>query len=104
MALINAFLRQTVSLKRFIGLRDGAPAYDTPEEIKCRFERGHFLRSVATFSSGIVDEVPAGARMYCTGDDIPKRSVVVYNGKEYIVTNCKVLNGFNDDHLEVLLS
>lgn len=103
MALIELFFTQTVTIQPFIRQGAGVPIYGETETRKCRLERGRKARSSGFGASGVVDDEPAGARMYCVGSPIPVGSIVGYGGRDYVVTQCLVMNGFMDDHLEVTL-
>lgn len=103
MSLINLFFRQEVTIKPFIRQGSGEPIYGKPEVRKCRFERGLKNKNVKLNPDGVINSYPAGSRLYCTGPAIPIQSIVLYENHEYIVVDCRVLNGFTDDHLEVTL-
>lgn len=103
MALIDAFLKQTVKIKPYIRTAGGEPVYGREETRKCRLERGCNLQTVYKNADGQIDQIVANAKMYCRGEAIPDRSVVLFDGREYIVIKCSVLGGFTDDHLEVYL-
>lgn len=103
MALIDMFLTDTVKVIPFIKFGDGEPVYGSPENRKCRFELNSHLMSVYKNPDGEIDQVLSNAEMFCTGSFIPERSKVQYNGHEYTVIKCHVLNGFDSDHLEVYL-
>ena len=102
MPLIQLFFRQSVTILPFLRIGDGQPIYGEPETRKCRLERGKTLVKGFT-PAGVANAAPAGARMYCTGSPIPLGSIVETEERDYIVTQCLVLNGFKDDHLEVTL-
>ena len=102
MSLIQLFFRQSVTIRPFIRIASGEPIYGEPETRRCRLERGKTLQK--SFSpDGVVNQAPSGARLYCTGSAIPLGSIVETPERDYIVTQCQVLNGFADDHLEVTL-
>ncbi len=103
MALIEMFFTKTVTIRPYVRMGAGEPVYGEPETRRCRLERGKQLRSVMLNPSGVIDQAPAGARMYCVGEPIPTGSIVEDGDRDYVVTQCLVLNGFMDDHLEVTL-
>ena len=103
MALIVLFFTQSVTIRPFIRYGAGEAIYGEPETRKCRLERGKKLKNGRMGSSGVIEEIPAGARMYCVGSPIPTGSIVEYGDRDYVVTECRILNGFMDDHLEVAL-
>lgn len=103
MALIDGFFRQTVKIKPYIREASGGPVYGDEEERRCRLQRGQNLRTVHKNADGQIDETIADTKMFCTGAAIPERSIVTYEEREYIVLKCRVLNGFQDSHLEVYL-
>ena len=103
MALIEMFFTQTVTIIPFLRQGPGEPIYGDPEVRKCRLERGGTLKSTRVNQNGVINTVPAGARMYCVGSPIPAGSIVQYGDRDYIVADCRILNSFMDDHLEVTL-
>lgn len=103
MSLMGFLLTQTVTILPFIRDGCGEPIYGNPEVRKCRLEYGKIQHGVSLGASGYVEEQRAGARMFCLGEKIPIRSIVTYKNQDYIVTQCRILNGFADDHLEVTL-
>lgn len=103
MALIDAFLKQTVKIKPFVRVAGGEIVYGREETRRCRLERGSNLQTTFKDPDGQIDQVIASARMFCRGEPIPDRSAVTFDGREYTVLKCFVLNGFKDDHLEVYL-
>ncbi len=103
MALIDAFLKQTVKIKPYIRTAGGETVYGREETRKCRLERGGTLKTAYKYQDGQIDQILANARMFCRGEPIPDRSVVSFEGHEYTVLKCFVASGFRDDHLEVYL-
>ena len=103
MALIEAFFRHEVSILPFIRQGSGEPVYGLAETRRCRIERGLNLKTVYKNPDGQMDEIVASARMFCVGSPIPPRSIVTFEGTDYTVINCAVMNGFRDNHLEVYL-
>ncbi len=103
MSLIEAFFTQTATIQPFIREGSGEPVYGPSEERRCRMERGKFLTTVNRYFAGTVDQAPAHAKMFCTGEAIPERSLVRCDGQEFVVINCEVMRGFADNHLEVYL-
>ena len=77
--------------------------YGEEEERKCRIQRTRDLEHTYKNPAGGMDQVVARAKMFCTGDPIPERSVVTVDGLEYIVLECYRAFGFGEDHLEVTL-
>lgn len=104
MALIDMFFTQTATITPFVRMGSGKPVYGEAETRKCRMERGKKLQAMLNRNiDGTVDEVVANARMFCTGDPIPSRSIVQCDGQQFTVIDCDVMNGFADHHLEVYL-
>ena len=103
MALIDGFLKQIVAIKPYLREASGGPVYGEEETRRCRLQRGKNLQTVYKNADGQVDQTIADTKMFCTGAAIPERSIVTYEGREYIVLKCYVLNGFQDSHLEVYL-
>jgi len=102
-ALIDGFLRQTVTIKPYIREASGGPVYGDEEVRRCRLQRGRNLQTVYKNADGQIDQTLADTKMFCTGAAIPERSIVIYEEREYIVLKCHILNGFQDSHLEVYL-
>ena len=103
MSLIELFFTQTVTIRPFIRQGAGEPIYGAPETRKCRLESKSKLKPTYKNPRGVIDQIPKDTRMYCVGSIIPDGSIVTYRGIEFVVTDCRVLNGFVDDHLEVIL-
>lgn len=103
MALIEMFFTQTATITPFVRMGSGKPIYGQAETRRCRMERGKKLQNVYKNLDGTADEIVANARMFCTGDPIPSRSIVQCDGQEFTVIDCDVMNGFADHHLEVYL-
>lgn len=103
MALIEMFFTQTAAVTPFERMGNGVPIYGQTYTIKCRLERGKHLQNVYKNLDGTGDSIVANAKMFCVGEAIPDRSLVVCDGQEFTVINCDVKNGFADDHLEVYL-
>ena len=102
MSLIEALFTQTATVIPFV--RDGAaePIYGESTSRKCRIERGKYLTNVGG-ASGTIDQVTANALMFCVGEQIPERSKVIFDDREFTVINCAVMHGFADNHIEVYL-
>ena len=103
MALIDAFLKKTVRIKPYVRDAGGEIIYGKEEQRKCRMQRGGNLRATYKNPDGQIDQVLANAKMFCTGKLIPTKSIVICDGKEYVVMRCDVATGFLDNHLEVYL-
>lgn len=103
MSLIEAFFRQTVTVTPYIREGNGEPIYGAAETRKCRLERGRHIQTTYKNPDGQIDEVVANAKMFCTGNPIPEKSLVTFDGQDMTVIRCAVMNGFNDHHLEVYL-
>lgn len=103
MSMINFLLRQTAVIKPWIRYANGEDIYGEEEERKCRIQRTRDLEHTYKNPAGGMDQVVARAKMFCTGDPIPERSVVKVDGLEYIVLECYRAFGFGEDHLEVTL-
>ena len=101
--LIDFLLCQTCTIKPWIRYANGEDIYGEPEERKCRFQRTRDLEHIYKNPAGGMDQVLARAKLFCTGDTIPERSIVTVDGQEYIVLECYHARGFNADHLEVAL-
>lgn len=102
MPFIEAFLKDTVIVRPFKFEGDGEPVFDAAETRKARVELNPALANRVAGNTSI-DEVPAKARMFCTGSFIPTRSRVEFEGEEYTVRQCSVCKGFSFSHLEVIL-
>ena len=102
-ALIEAFLRQTVTIRPYVREGSGGPIYGPEERRKCRIEPCLTLTR-QYHVDGTMDDDPARATLFCTGREIPRRSIAVIDGEEYTVTRCDILRTFTEDHLEVTLS
>lgn len=103
MALIELFFTQTAVIMPYVRQGPGEAIYGEPETRKCRLEIGMILKNEGKGQYGVINATPSGARMYCVGKPIPAGSIVEYGDRNYVVTDCKVMNGFADDHLEVIL-
>lgn len=103
MPLIEAFFKQTATIRPYLREGGGGPLYGEEETRACRMERGRHIQTVYKYVDGQVDEVLANAKMFCIGDLIPEKSLVIYDGQEMTVIQCKVATGFKDHHLEVYL-
>lgn len=103
MALIDAFLKWTAQIKPYLRDAGGEILYGETESRKCRMQRGGNLRTTYKNPDGQIDQVIANAKMFCTGEPIPTKSIVIFEGKEYVVMRCDVATGFSDNHLEVYL-
>lgn len=103
MSMIGFLLRQTATIKPWIRYANGEDIYGETEERKCRLQRMRDLEHTYKNPAGGMDQVLARAKMFCTGDPIPERSIVTVDGAEYIVLECYRAVGFSEDHLEVVL-
>lgn len=103
MGLISAFFRQTATITPFVRQGNGEPIYGEPEQRPCRMERGKHIKTVYKNMDGLFDDVVADAKMFCEGEAIPPDSKVECDGQQFTVINCRVMNGFADHHLEVML-
>lgn len=103
MGLISAFFTQTATITPFVREGSAAPIYGEPETRACRMERGRKLRHLYVNPAGSLDQIEANAKMFCEGEPIPSRSLVVCDEQEFTVIDCKIENGFADNHLEVYL-
>ena len=103
MPLIEFLFRQTVRIQPFLRQSSGEPIYGPEETRRCRLERGASLSSSGHGASGVYNSSPAGAKMFCCGAPIPIGSIVITDERDYVVTNCRIMNGFSDHHLEVTL-
>ena len=100
--MIDFLLRQRCRVRPWQGLRDGQDEYGPEEERACRLQMNRRLENGANVP-GVQDVVPARALMFCTGGMIPERSAVECEGERYVVTGCKRVRGFAEEHLEVTL-
>ena len=103
MSMIRFLLRQTAVIKPWIRYANGEDIYGDPEERPCRLQRTRDLEHTYKNPDGTLDQVVARAKMFCTGDPIPERSIVTVDENEYIVLECYRAFGFGEDHLEVAL-
>lgn len=103
MGLISLFFMQNAVITPFVREGSGGPIYGETEIRPCRLERGKHLRNVYKNLDGSGDETVANAKLFCEGEAIPERSIVVCDGQEFVVIDCEVKNGFADNHLEVYL-
>ena len=101
--MIDFFLRQTATITPFVREGAGAPIYGPPETRRCRMERGKHIQYVHKYADGPLEQILASARMFCTGEAIPDKSLVECDGQKFVVVGCDVLNAFADHHLEVIL-
>lgn len=103
MSMIGFLLRQEATIRPWIRFANGEDIYGIAETRPCRLQRKRDLEHTYKNPSGAMDQVIARAKMYCTGDPIPERSIVTVDGTEYIVLECYRAFGFSEDHLEVVL-
>lgn len=103
MALIEAFFCQEATIRPYLREGSGEPIYGETETRPCRMERGRKIKTTYKNPDGQIDQVVAEAKMFCVGSPIPEKSLVTCDGQEFVVIQCKVLNGFYDHHLEVYL-
>lgn len=103
MSMIGFLLRQTATIRPWIRFANGEDIYGETEERKCRLQRTRDLEHTYKNPAGGMDQVLARAKMFCTGEPIPERSIVTVDGAEYIVLECYRAVGFSEDHLEVVL-
>lgn len=108
MAIIDFLLREDVTVVPYLHQGNGEPIYGEPEERKCRMEKGLHLRTTYKHPSGEVVQTVAKAKMFVRGDVIPVGSIVRFtdrfgNYSEMTVIDCLTMQGFTQDHLEVIL-
>ena len=103
MSMIRFLLRQTATIRPWVRYANGEDIYGKEETRKCRLQRTRDLEHTYKNPAGTMDQVVARAKMFCTGDQIPERSIVTVDGQEYIVLECYRAFGFLEDHLEVRL-
>lgn len=103
MSMIGFLLRQTATIRPWIRSANGDDIYGDEETRPCRLQRRRDLEHTYKNPAGAMDQVVARAKMFCTGDPIPERSLVTVDGLEYIVIECYRAYGFSEDHLEVVL-
>lgn len=104
-ALIDFVLNQECTIRPWLRSASGEDIYGEPETRKCRLQTGKILSNTTVYihSDGAMDVQHANAKMYCTGEPIPNRSIVECGGRSFIVLNCYEARGFTGDHLEVQL-
>lgn len=103
MALIDFLLTQEAEITPFIRQVNGEDVYGEKETRKCRIQYMRDLEHTYKNPSGVMDQVIARAKMYCTGEMIKERSIVETDGEKFIVLRCYTARGFRPDHLEVVL-
>lgn len=104
MSVIERFFTQVVTIKPFIREGSGMPVYGDTETRKCRLEFGIKHRSPrGRGASGVLDTTTAGCRMFCCGEPIPMKSIVIYKDMEFVVADCHIMRAFSVSHLEVEL-
>ena len=103
MSMIGFLLRQEAAITPWVRYANGEDVFGKPETRKCRLQRTRDLEHTYKNPDGTMDQVIARAKMFCTGDPIPERSIVSVDGQEYIVLECYRAFGFGEDHLEVTL-
>lgn len=103
MAAIGFLLRQTATVKPWIRSANGEDIFGAVETRKCRIQRRRDLEHTFKNPDGSMDQVVARAKMFCTGEPIPERSIVTIGNDEYIVIECYRAIGFTENHLEVIL-
>lgn len=101
--LIDFLLRQSATIRPWIRSANGEDYYGEEETRKCRLQRTRDLEHTYKNPAGGMDQVLARAKMFCTGEPIPERSIVTVDGAKYIVLECYRAFGFSEDHLEVVL-
>lgn len=103
MSLIDAFYKDIVQIQPFVRAGSGKPIYGTTETRNCRFEVGANLETTYKTPSGAIEQVRAKAKMFCSGDTIPDKSIVTFEETDYTVISCRQKKGFRASHLEVYL-
>ena len=103
MSMIGFLLRQTAVIRPWIRSANGEDIYGEEETRPCRLQRRRDLEHTYKNPDGAMDQVVARAKMFCTGEPIPERSIVTVDEQEYIVIECYRAFGFSEDHLEVVL-
>lgn len=103
MALIDFVLTQEAIVTPWLREAEGEDIYGEPETRKCRIQHGDHLRHTYVNPNGAFDQVEARAKLFCTGDPIPTRSIVECEGERFIVLDCYIAHGFQASHLEVTL-
>ena len=104
MSMIGFLLRQEAVIRPWIRCANGEDIFGEAETRKCRLQRGRNLEdNYFKKAAGSMDQVIARAKMFCTGEPIPERSIVTVDGTEYTVIECYRAIGFGEDHIEVTL-
>jgi len=105
MSMIQFLLRWECKIKPFIRNVNGEDIYGPEETRKCRIEFGNYLVNHSQGGLGsVIDQIAAKAKMFCTGDPIPTRSIVYFEGRTLIVIGCSPKYGMGGiDHLEIML-
>ena len=97
-SLIAWSFRQTCTVKPHLRVANGKDIYGPEEQRPCRIQNGAHLRHTYKNPSGVLDQKEARATMYCEGDKIPPRSVVICDGESYIVIDSYAARGLNGVH------
>ncbi|MBR6029219.1 MAG: hypothetical protein IKP40_09005 [Clostridia bacterium] len=103
MSLIGFLLRQSADITPYVRTANGEDIYGETETRACRLQRSRILATTYKNPDGEIDQVTAHAKMFCTGEPVPERSVVTVDGLSYTVIRCYRACGFGEDHLEMLL-
>lgn len=103
MALIDFLLTQTVVITPWLRNANGEDLYGPPETRACRLQYMRDLEHTYKGPDGVIDQVIARAKMFCTGPVIRERSIVTVDGEDFIVLRCYPARGFFQNHLEVTL-
>lgn len=104
MSFIGFLLTQTAVIRPWVRYANGEDIYaEEREERPCRLQAMRDLETTYKNPDGQVDQVIGRAKMFCTGDPIPERSIVTVDGQEFTVLRCYRAWGFTFDHLEVTL-
>lgn len=101
--MIGFLLNQTCTIYPWVKESAGEDVYGGPETRKCRIQHGAHLRYTFINPDGVLDQVEARAKLFCTGPEIPTRSRIECDGHVYIVIDVNVERGFGYDHLEAYL-
>lgn len=105
MSLIDFTLTQECTIRPWLRSASGEDIYGPEETRKCRLQAANNLSNATVYihPDGALDTQHANAKLYCTGERIPNRSIVTCEGKEFIVLDCYQAMGFTGSHLEVTL-
>lgn len=100
--LIDWLLRQQCIIFPYLKTEDGEDRYGNAQTRCCRLQENRRSETYAGVY-GTADPAPAHAMLYCHGQDIPLRSVILCGEKTYTVSGCRRVSALGQDHLEVML-